>query len=303
LDPQESVEDRLESALAKQYGEAEETPEPAEQTPDDSPEESADSNPEEHAEDDSEEVEYEGTAYKVPKVLKDALLRQSDYTRKTQEVAKQRQQAEELTQALTQQRQFHEAAFDVAAEAKALESQIKRYDGLDWAQLAESDPTEYLKLDRAFRALKDQHAAKAQEARQKYAQAQQETAKQRQTQAAKAHEELSRDIQGWGPEIQAKLGESGRSFGFTDQELANLIDPRMVKVLHAAHQWKQLQSAKPGLQKKVQAAKPVTAPSARTANSSHRATQYSDARQKLKKSGSNDDAIKALELRFASKVK
>lgn len=41
--------------------------------------------------DDTEEVEHEGKTYRVPKDLKDSFLRQSDYTRKTQEVAQERQ--------------------------------------------------------------------------------------------------------------------------------------------------------------------------------------------------------------------
>ena len=40
-----------------------------------------------------EEVEYEGKRYALPKELKDAILRQSDYTRKTQELAQQREQS------------------------------------------------------------------------------------------------------------------------------------------------------------------------------------------------------------------
>lgn len=304
MDEEQSIEERLE----KTFGGGEENqPEPEEKPVESAAEDSEETvdEPEsqDQPEDDSEEVEYEGATYKLPKPLKDALLRQSDYTRKTQDVAKQRKVYEELQQALTQEKQFHGAAFSKAVEASALESQIKRYEGLDWAQLAESDPAEYLKLDRALRALKDQHATARQEAQHAFSTAQQEAAKRQQVQAAKAHEELSRDIKGWGGELQAKLAESGRGYGFSADELNSILDPRMVKVLHDAHQWKTLQSGKSELTKKVQAAKPVTAPSARTAQTSQRTAQYTDARQKLRKSGSTADAERALEMRFASKVK
>jgi hypothetical protein len=308
-----SIEDRLGAVLAKQYGEPEaESPAADDEAGPESPhdgssEESAQveaqASQEDQPEDDGEEVEYEGATYKVPKELKDALLRQSDYTRKTQDVAKQRQTYEALETALKQEQQFHSAAFDVAAEAKALEGQIKRFDALDWSQLADSDPTEFLKLDRAYRALQQQHASKVQEAQQAYAQAQ-EAGKQRlQTLAAKAHDELTRDIKGWGKDLQAKLAESGKGYGFSDQELAALIDPRYVKVLHDAHQWRALQAGKTTVQKKVLTAKPVSAPSARTAQSSAQNTKMADARARQKKSGSTADTEALLTLRFANKVK
>ncbi len=312
MDPEEiSIEDRLEAALGKQYGEpaAEKVAEEkTESLPDDSPEEpeevEAEASPEDKpAEDDSEEVEYEGAHYKVPKELKEALLRQSDYTRKTQDVAKQRQAYEALNKALQQEQQFHQAAFSVAVEARALESQIKRYDGLDWGQLADSDPTEFLKLDRAYRALKEQHAAKSSEAQQSWQKAQQEAGNRREAQAAKAHEELSRDIQGWGTELQTKIAETGKSYGFTEPELGSIIDPRMVKVLHDAHKWRALQAGKSELAKKVLAARPVTAPSARTSQSAHDASKYTEVRTALKKHGRTEDAERALEMRFAKKVR
>jgi len=53
----------------------------------------------EGAEDESEglglvEVEYDGVVYEVPNTLKDAILRQKDYTQKTQEVAETRKEVE-----------------------------------------------------------------------------------------------------------------------------------------------------------------------------------------------------------------
>jgi hypothetical protein len=161
-----------------------------------------------------------------------------------------------------------------------------------------------LLLDRDYRALKEQHAAKVQEAHQAYAKAQDASRERMRTLAAKAHEELTRDIKDWAkPEFQAKLAESGKGYGFSDQELAALIDPRYVKVLHDAHQWRALQAGKTTVQKKVLTAKPVSAPSARTAQSSAQNTKMADARARLRKSGTSADAEALLALRFANKVK
>jgi hypothetical protein len=56
----------------------------------------------ETSDDDSEEVDYEGEKYKLPKKLKDALLRQQDYTQKTQQVAEQRRAIEAQAQQVQQ---------------------------------------------------------------------------------------------------------------------------------------------------------------------------------------------------------
>ena len=83
-DVEESVEAEAE---ATEIEEADETEDDAEEGDDDD-DEGDDGAPA------FERVNYEGTEYEVPTALKDALLRQSDYTRKTQEVSEQRKALE-----------------------------------------------------------------------------------------------------------------------------------------------------------------------------------------------------------------
>ena len=71
---------------------------------DETPEADAEGAPDEgQPEDDTEEVDWDGAKYRVPKPLKDALLRQADYTRKTQELADQRRTVEQHFTALIAQ--------------------------------------------------------------------------------------------------------------------------------------------------------------------------------------------------------
>ena len=72
----------------------------AEEEIEESTEQEVDQNTDEDSEEDSEEqpeavedlqiVEFEGKEYNIPPELKDAIMRQSDYTTKTQEIAEQR---------------------------------------------------------------------------------------------------------------------------------------------------------------------------------------------------------------------
>lgn len=90
--------------------------------------------------DDSEEVEHEGKTYRVPKDLKDSFLRHSDYTRKTQELAQERQvvhqtyaQANEsIQQVQTAQQTLMQFAQAMVGEPPPLE-------------LAQDNPGEYLR--------------------------------------------------------------------------------------------------------------------------------------------------------------
>lgn len=70
------------------------------------------------------DVEYEGKTHKVPASLKDALLRQADYTRKTTEVAEQRKAVEAAQQSIEIVRNLSVATQEAMAQAKALDLRI-----------------------------------------------------------------------------------------------------------------------------------------------------------------------------------
>ncbi len=269
----------------------------AEETEEESGAEEAE--PEESADSEAVEVEYEGKAYKLPKELKDALLRQSDYTRKTQETAAQRRAVEERAQTLELQSKFQAEHFQKAVEAQALQSQLQQFSQVNWAELAESNPSQYLQLDRQHRQLQEAASrvnGEIQHLGQQFAQkAQQE----KQKAQARCIEELRKEYPDFGTELLKSLDETGRSFGFSGEELAGIVDPRVIRVLHAAMQFKKLQGAKTIVAKKVQTAKPVQAAAARSASTSQANAQLKDARDRMRKSGKASDAEGFLAARFA----
>ena len=253
--------------------------------------------------DGEEETEYEGKTYKLPKELKDALLRQKDYTQKTQEVAEKRRAADQLAEQVKFQAEFQQAHFQKAVEVQGLESQLQQYAQVDWAELAQSNPAQYLMLDRQQRALQEalnkgkaeiqhlahDHAAKAQELR-------------RQAQA-RCIEEVRKDIPNFGPELLKSIDETGRQFGFSGEELAQVADPRVVRVLHAAMQYQKLQGSKTIAEKKVQDARPVQVKASRAAIPNQQTKSLNDARARLKSTGRPADAEALLAARFAKSMR
>ena len=308
-----SAEDRLAAAFEKAgYGDPveDDTEEPEVSEADDSEESDSevdasaeDGEPQPEAEADSEEVEYEGKAYKLPKELKDALLRQQDYTRKTQDVAATRKSLEEKAQSLELRQKFQEEHFVKAVEAQSLNTQLKQYAQVNWAELAESNPTQYLQLDRQYRQLQEaanRVNADIQSLGQQFAQ---QISQDKQKSQARCIEELKRDWKDFGPELLKELDDTGRSYGFSGEELSDIADPRVIKVLRDAMQFKKLQGSKSLVQKKVQDAKAVKANGSRSAITSTASAKLNEAKAIMKKSGKSSDVEGFLAARFAKAMR
>lgn len=186
--------------------------------------------------DELEEVDYNDKKYKVPKELKDALLRQSDYTRKTQEVAEQRRALEAEQQALKAAREVDEAAITAKAKRIALETQLREYQTVDWNAYSEQDPVSAQKLFFQYTQLKDQYQSAETQERElenlRRSNLQQETAKR----IEKANEILTRDIPGWGAEYAAKLSHFAiTKLGYTEQEVNEINDYKVIKLINKAY--------------------------------------------------------------------
>lgn len=214
------------------------------------------------ADDGMEEIEHEGVKAKVPKELKDAFLRQQDYTRKTQEVAEQRRQIEAQAAEIQRQTAFQQQNIAEVARIVSLDSQLAEYSKLDWNTLIAQNPQQAMALDRQMRDLQGQRAQVAQSLTQKQQQSalneQQATARQIQ----EGQRELEREIKGWSPEYANKLSEYGKKAGFPPEVLAKVTQPAFVKVMNKAYLYDQLvekRAAKPA----AQPAQPVTRVNAR----------------------------------------
>lgn len=195
-------------------------------------------------EDDTEEVDWDGAKYRVPKPLKDALLRQADYTRKTQELADQRRTVEQHFTALTQQAELQQATLEHRVNLRTVEQRLHEFQNTDWqayAQAYGADQTasamaswqQYrdakaelegaiAKTETDFRQISERSTANA---------------------IAQAEQVLSREIEGWSSELVTTLaGYAAENFGITPQELRDSVinpdgtaDTRTFKVLARLH--------------------------------------------------------------------
>lgn len=216
--------------------------------------------------DDSEELEHEGKKYKIPKAVKPLLMFQADYTRKTQEVAEQRKAVEAAQEAFENQAKAHQEYIQDLAQVVAIDNALKQYGQVNWQELNAQDPVQAQSLWFQYQQLKEARNAAAGQIQQKEVarkQAEEQKALEAKRSTAKQIQEcfatVARDIKGWGPELAQQLDKTAAEFGFTNDELRQVKDPRFVKLLHEAHLGRQLlkKQTPPNPPKQQPPAKPV----------------------------------------------
>lgn len=180
-----------------------------------------------------EEVEYEGKRYALPKELKDAILRQSDYTRKTQELAQQREQSTAEIAAEKARIEADRANFQAAARLVALDDRLQQFANVDWQALSQSDPVAAQQQFFQYQQLKDARgglvAQIQQHESQRALQEREATARAMQ----QANEVLGREIKGWSPEVAKELRAVAKSLGADDKSVDSIREPWVVRALYA----------------------------------------------------------------------
>lgn len=237
-------------------GEPEEEEEAEEESTEESEEsEAEEAEPEQKAAEETEELNWNGETKVVTKTeLKELAQKGFDYTRKTQQLAEERRQAEAQIQAGRESLALRERQIDVVAAVKSIDAQLAQFKDFDWNQLAEQDPIQYLKLNQAYRDLKEVRESRVSEFQQQAQNIQQLNAHQ-------YHEVLSReqkalesmpDFTGTkGSETKAQIKEYLKAEGFSDSEISTVIDHRHVHVAWKAAQWDKLKKSGVQVSKKV----------------------------------------------------
>lgn len=233
---------------------------------------------------DGKEETVEATTEDIAK----SYMRQQDYTKKTQALAERETQA---VQFLTQKHE--EIRANYLQQAELTRAAVVQMAGIkteaEMAQLANSDPAAWVaenqrqrQINSYLNALNQQIESEKQQAQ---AQAEQRSQQQIKQQFDAAWAELSKD----GidkPKLQKIYGDASSNYGFTDAELANVYDPRLVRVLRDAAAYRTLQAQKPAVMQKVQNAPRM--PSRQSAPAQERRDQALEQKFKTGRAKLND---------------
>lgn len=211
--------------------------------------------------------------------------RQSSYTRKTQALAERENQAVDFLKTKHEEVRSH-----YLQQAEVTRAAVVQMAGIktesEMAQLANTDPAAWVAESQRQKAISMYlQNLEGQIVQEKQAAAQEQANRQKQAQSSmfnRAWQELSKD--GIDKPALAKIYEASHtSYGFTTDELGQIYDPRLVRMMKDAAAYQSLKAQKPAVTKQVQAAPKLTprqAP-AQTAKDQARTNRFNSGRAKL----------------------
>lgn len=238
-------------------------------------------------------VKVDGKEIEVPlSELKNGYQRQADYTQKTMAVAEQRKAAEaEAAKAKQARDDFIAKASSAEAKLEALIQE--QQSSIDWENLLQNDPVEYLKQQHRFQQRQAELFQVRQHREQAQAQAQAEAQQAQALTLQQQQELLLAKLPDWKDAQKAKAEQQAirdflRNEGFEDAAINNITDARAVLLARKAMLYDQMLSKAQAAAKKVSTLpQKVERPGGGETQSIDRRTQ---AYQRLSKSGSVDDA-------------
>lgn len=226
--------------------------------------------------------------------LKNGYQRQADYTRKSQALAEQRKETEQIQserQRLEQERQMYANGLQMLQEQQS--SKLQEFDSVDWETLKAEDPYQYMIKKDEYRDAQE----KVQNVAQQQALIQQE--RNEEMQKARAHfvqqeyNKLVDALPEWKDKdstIRKDIQEYAKSVGFLPEEISQLADHRSVLVIKKAMEFDKLTKKVAPKKKAVKKVPKVQKSGRGNSKEEIAAEKVKEKRTRLRKSGKQDDA-------------
>jgi hypothetical protein len=312
MGPDEDIPKKKEATPAEEVESTEESQdEPLEaESEDDSEEyeeesEEFDEESEEEEEPDSYTVRVNGADHEVSLgELVKGYSRQSDYTKKTQEIAEERGHMEKaLEMARSEVGQIQQEREEYVASLQNVidnsNEHLQQFMNVDWERLKEESPIEYVTLREDYRDAQDRVQAMFQQQEMVRAKQQEDAEKHHQTVVASEHQKLADKLPDWNDQTKRqKIGTQLRDYatglGYSPQEVGSLVDHRSLLVLRKAMLYDKANPSKVASKKLRNKPKVVSSGSIRDKSSSSKATRRKQM-ERLQGSGRIDDASTLLE--------
>jgi len=234
--------------------------------------------------------------------LKKGYSRQSDYTRKTEKLSQDRKSVEEKNLEYTRlneeakiKRDQYEKQLQVLSEQlRATEPQV------DMERLYQEDPAEFVKQKAEQDRRKELQAAAQQEQDRIRQEKQQESEKVYSQYLDNERKLLAEKLPIYGdkdkgPEFVKNLTNYAKSIGYTDQEIAMLVDHRAVMMLANAYRYDKLKKANLNNKKVTKVSKVVSSSSPKVQDDSDNAKRMKSKKATLKRTGKVNDAVSVLQ--------
>lgn len=188
------------------------------------------------------ELEWDGQVYQVPVKLKDAFMKNDDYTKKTQDLAEQRKTLDHV-RTMAETRQL-EASFSQSVEAETkrlnvIEAYLEQLSKVDWTQMnTEQMFRQRIEMDQ----IREQRDAIKAVIADKQGKFQTDMQARIADLRGKSRELASKSIQDFSDETEKSMRAFAASEGLADKEMDNVfLDPRSFKIVWKAMQFDKIQ--------------------------------------------------------------
>lgn len=210
------------------------------------------------------EFDIDGQTYQAPQAVADAVMRNSEFTQKTQKLSEQRKQYEINIGQVQETQKAYEFAKTIQGdqlEIRQAQNIIAEYEQYFDQNVREMDPAQVAQVQNAIRQAErfiSQKNSEITTKQQEFQQAQEQSLREL---LNKSTEVLRSKIPQWGESHQTEMKEYGLGLGFTEAEITSVVDPRQLEVLWKASQYDKLQKGKAAAVKTVQDAPTIIAKS------------------------------------------
>ena len=235
-------------------------------------------------------VTIDGTNFEVTQdELIQGYQRNADYTRKTQELAAEKQQSSDFVERSKKDVEAKLAKLDQLNQAASAQLQ-QEYAQVDFEKLYDEDPVEAARMEHKMRKKNEQLQQVQQQTQQlqmeefnKYLEAQQK-------QLNVKVPEINHPER--GPQFKKQMRDYLSNMGFDNKEIDSVYDHRYVMLVKDAMSYRNLQKAKPQIKKKAVNAPKVVKSGVSKSKGQQEAEVKRQQLSRLKKSGKVADAAK-----------
>jgi len=242
------------------------------------------------------EIEWGGEKFTIPIKLKDAFLKNEDYTQKTQELAEQRKALDQNRELMTRAQMDSAFRESIAAETNQLsviDAYLSQASKIDWSRMSmEQMFKQRLEIDQ----VKEQRAALKETIEGKRSKFSEDMKTKLSELRAKSRELAAKSIPNFNEETEKSIRSYAATEGLSEAEIDSvLLDPRSAKVLWKASQFDKV---KAGTVKAVAAAEKVVRPGASTEKMPAEVRAKLDMRKAMAKATTSGQKAQLIEQRL-----
>ena len=288
--PTEVSEEPIETVETEEGLLTEETESPDETESYEAEETSESSDIQENSEEPYYSVTVDGTDLSVNlEELIQGYQRNADYTRKTQELAQERNQSSEFVERSKKDVEAKLQRLDQLNNAAQAQLQ-QEYAEVDFEKLYDEDPVEAARLEHKMRKKHSQLAQVQQQTQELQSQEFNKYLGEQQKLLTQKIPEFTDEQK--GPRFKQQMRDYLGNIGFNDTEINSVYDHRYVMLVKDAMSYRNLQKAKPGIKKKVANAPKVVKGGVAKSKGQADAEAKRQQLSKLRKTGQVRDAAK-----------